>query len=307
MDIVIPFVDCSDKVWMKNFLTYGHSENNKSQLKKINYCHYYNYDTLKYVFRGIDSFIPYTNNIFLIVSNIEQVPNYVDQSKVKIVLHKDFIPEKFLPVYQANTIEMFIHNINELDEEYLFIQDDIIPVSHISYDQLFKDGLPCISFLSNNLPQGTLIYRHINISFFEAINTVKCLTNKEINYTGPVLWPNHGPNPMLKSVCIEASSIKRHDQLLNFYVSTYRRDRNMNQYYWCYILYFLNKYAQSDINLKYTTTQDIDDIDINDIRTNYHYICINDFGSDTYTVSEIKHILKNKLDSILPNKCKYEI
>ena len=53
--------------------------------------------------RGISTYMPYIKNVFLLVSNIEQVPDYVDQSKVKIVLHKDFIPEEFIPTFNSCT------------------------------------------------------------------------------------------------------------------------------------------------------------------------------------------------------------
>lgn len=307
MDIILPFVDCSDKVWMKNYLTFMDSKENKSYIQ-IQFCYtrFYNYDTVKYVLRGIDKFMPYVDNVFFVVSNIEQIPEYIDQSKVKIVLHKDFIPEKYLPTFQANMIEMFMYNIPGLGEEFVYFNDDTIPISNIEYDRLFKNGLPCIKFMENYIDQDCITYKIFNLSFFEAQNTVQILKNENIEYNGNVLCPQHGPNPFLKSVCIEAASIKRHDSLVEFYASPIRTSKNLNQHYWSDIMYFLGKYADSDLKLKYMTTQEIDDLDIEDVHQNYQYLCINDFGSYTYTMSEIKNILSDKLDKILPNRCKYE-
>ena len=94
MDIVISFVDCKDKVWMKSYLKTIHTP-----YGCFPYTQFYNHNTIKYVLRGIDEFIPYVNNVFIVVSNIEKVQDYIEQSKVKIVIHKDFIPEKYLPMF----------------------------------------------------------------------------------------------------------------------------------------------------------------------------------------------------------------
>ena len=307
MDIILPFVDCSDKVWMKNYLSFSDSEENSKYLPQIRfgYSQFYNYNTVKYVIRGIDKYMPYVDNIFFVVSNIEQIPDYIDQSKVKIVLHKDFIPENYLPTFQANTIEMFMYNIPGLGEEFVYFNDDTIPVSYIPYEKLFKDGLPCIDFVEIYMEPETISYRLSNISFYEGLNTASILKGEQINYNGQALCPVHGLNTFLKSECLRAVSIKRHQSLLDFYISPFRIARNINQYYWLDILYFLNKYVPSTLKLKYITTQDIDTLDVENL-SNYNYLCINDFGSATKTVLELKDVIKNKLEQLFPNECKYE-
>ena len=301
MDIVISFVDCKDKVWMKSYLR---------TIRKCNgifpYRQFYNHNTIKYALRGIDEFIPYVNNVFIVVSNIEQVPDYIDQSKVKIVLHKDFIPEKYLPLFNSTSIELFLHKIPGLGEEFVYFNDDMIPISHISYDNFFKDGIPCISF-NTEQREKTLAYRHCILSFYEAKNTVEILTGKEIDTKDIELQiPQHSPTPLLKSVCDEAASIERHNSLLDFYITTIRSPRNINQYYWADILYFKNKYIPSNVKNYYSMTKDIKDVDIEEVKKENKFICINDYGSDEMLLSQIDDIIKLKLDTIFKNKSKYE-
>ena len=301
MDIVISFVDCKDKVWMKSYLKTIH---NQSQL--FPYYQFYNHNTIKYVLRGIDEFIPYVNNVFIVVSNIEQVPDYIDQSKVKIVLHKDFIPEKYLPLFNSTAIELFLHKIPGLGEEFVYFNDDMIPISHISYDDFFKDGIPCISFNTEQREQS-LSYRHCILSFYEAKNTVEILTDKEIDTKDIELQiPQHSPTSLLKSVCDEASNIERHNSLLDFYITNIRMPRNINQYYWADILYFKKQYTASNIKSYYTSTLDIKDVDIEEVKKENKFICINDYGSDEMPLSQIDDIIKLKLDTIFKNKSKYE-
>ncbi len=304
MDIVISFVDCKDKVWMKSYLSFIGLKENHYFPSEINFFHFYNYDTIKYVFRGIDKFIPYVNNIFLVVSNIEQVPKYIDQSKIKVVLHKDFIPEQYLPLFNSTAIEMFLHKIPGLDEEFVYFNDDTIPISPIAYEELFKNGLPCLNFVDNYMSPGPA-HRHVRLSFFEAKNTVEQLTGKPINYDGNELCPTHAPHPMLKSICEYGESENRHSSLLDFYLTSFRSDRNLNQYYWCDILYFLKKYAPSNIKLKYIRTYDINEL-INLDNQEYQYLCINDSGSKNQHISEVYDIIEENMNKIFPDKCKYE-
>ena len=301
MDIVISFVDCKDKVWMKNYLRTIYKCNGL-----FPYHQFYNHNTIKYVLRGIDEFIPYVNNVFIVVSNIEQVPDYIDQSKVKIVLHKDFIPEEYLPLFNSTAIELFLHKIPGLGEEFVYFNDDTIPISHIPYEDFFKDGIPCISF-NTEQREKTLSYKHCILSFYEAKNTVEILTDKEIDTKDIELQiPQHSPTSLLKSVCDDAASIERHNSLLNFYITNIRKPRNINQYYWADILYFKKKYTESNIKSYYTSTQDIKDVDIEEVKKENKFICINDYGSDEMPLSQIDDIIKLKLDTIFKNKSKYE-
>lgn len=301
MDIVISFVDCKDKVWMKSYLRTIHKRNGF-----FPYHQFYNHNTIKYVLRGIDEFIPYVNNVFIVVSNIEQVPDYIDQSKVKIVLHKDFIPEKYLPLFNSTAIELFLHKIPGLGEEFVYFNDDMIPISHISYDDFFKDGIPCISFNTEQRDK-TPAYKHCVLSFYEAKNTVEILTDKEIDTKDIELQiPQHSPTSLLKSVCDEASNIERHNSLLDFYITNIRMPRNINQYYWADILYFKKQYTASNIKSYYTSTLDIKDVDIEEVKKENKFICINDYGSDEMPLSQIDDIIQLKLDTIFKNKSKYE-
>ena len=301
MDIVISFVDCKDKVWMKSYLRTIHKYNGF-----FPYHQFYNHNTIKYVLRGIDEFIPYVNNVFIVVSNIEQVPDYIDQSKVKIVLHKDFIPEKYLPLFNSTAIELFLHKIPGLGEEFVYFNDDMIPISHISYDDFFKDGIPCISFNTEQRDK-TPAYKHCVLSFYEAKNTVEILTDKEIDTKDIELQiPQHSPTSLLKSVCDEASNIERHNSLLDFYITNIRMPRNINQYYWADILYFKKQYTASNIKSYYTSTLNIKDVDIEEVKKENKFICINDYGSDEMPLSQIDDIIQLKLDTIFKNKSKYE-
>lgn len=314
MDAVITFVDSSDEVWMRNMLKGYTQEGNTSNHvlatftnkgNSIRYNFFYDYGTLKYVLRGIDKFIPYVKNVFLVVSNIEQIPEYVDLSKVIPVLHKDFIPEKFLPTYNSTTIEMFLNRIHGLDDEFVYFNDDMIPVNPIEYNELFRDGIPCINFEENNRDPHYMTCRHCNISFGEARNSVE-MTGKDIDYSGPVMIPVHSPVSMLKSVMDEYANQERFSSMLDFYITSTRQGRNLTQYYWSDILFFLKKYVQNDnLTLKYVWTYDLDNFNAGDIG-DCKYLCINDSARKNKPLSETETEIQNMMNRILPEKSRYE-
>ena len=69
IDIVIPYVDCTDRNWQELFKKYNNSStidqeiNGESRFRGQG-------DFFKYMFRGIDKFLPFINNlIFLNISS----------------------------------------------------------------------------------------------------------------------------------------------------------------------------------------------------------------------------------------------
>ena len=111
MDIVITYVNSLDPEWQKDY----EKHTNTPILEK----RFRDWGTLKYLFRGIAKNMPFIRKVFLVVSNDSQVPLWIDRNKVEIVLHKDIIPAEYLPTFNSNTIEMHLHRIKELDEQFL--------------------------------------------------------------------------------------------------------------------------------------------------------------------------------------------
>lgn len=315
MDAVITFVDSSDEVWMRNLLKGYMGENGEpndalatfiNNGDTVRYNFFYDYGTLRYVLRGIEKFMPYTENVFLAVSNIEQVPEYVDTSRVIPVIHKDFIPEKFLPTYNSTTIEMFLNRIPGLGNEFVYFNDDMIPVGRIDYGDLFRDGIPCINFEENRRDPRYMTYKHCNISFWEAKNSVEMMTGKDTGYSGPVMCPVHSPVAMLKPVMDEYAGQDRFGSMLDFYVTNTRKGRNLTQYYWSDILFFLKRYVQNDdLTLKYVWTYELDHFDTRSMD-GCKYLCINDSAIKSRPLSETGDMICSLLNSILPEKCGYE-
>jgi hypothetical protein len=86
--------------------------------------------------------MPFVRTVHLVVSNVEQVPEWLDQSKIHVVLHKEIIPESLLPTFNSTTIEMFLYRIPGLAEHFIYSNDDMFPINSMSAEDFFKDEIP---------------------------------------------------------------------------------------------------------------------------------------------------------------------
>ena len=86
--------------------------------------------------------MPFIRTVHLVVSNVEQVPKWLDQRKVNVVLHKGIIPEILLPTFNSTTIEMFLCRIPGLSEHFIYSNDDMFAINPMTVDDFFKDGVP---------------------------------------------------------------------------------------------------------------------------------------------------------------------
>lgn len=174
IDIVIPWVDGSDFVWL---------EEKKKWYKKIkpdykfnSNIRYQSWDNMQYWFRAIEKFMPWVNKIFFITWG--HLPHFIDVNNPKLVIvnHRDYIPEKYLPTFNVNTIELNIHRIEELSENIIYFNDDTFPLIPINEEYYFKDNIVCdeaietpiIPMLNGEIAQYTWNMRALDIAIINS-------------------------------------------------------------------------------------------------------------------------------------------
>ncbi len=222
MDIVITYVDGNDPVWQKDYEEYAAVP---AMTKR-----YRDWGTLKYLLRGIQQKMPYIRNVFLVVSHESQVPAWADRDNLKIVLHKDIIPQEHLPTFNSTTIEMFLHRIPGLDEQFIYFNDDMFPVGNCDETLFFRDGKAVMGFS-----------RHILVSgqYKKHCRNSDRLARQAAGMKPSFIFvrPQHICSPMLKSRCEEVAS-KAGERIASS-LSRLRTDNNLNQY--LFLDYMLHK------------------------------------------------------------------
>ena len=139
IDLIISYVNCADSNWVRDYITTTKTHN-PSMVR------YRPWGTLKYLFRGVEKYMPFIRSIVLVVARESQVPIWINRETVRIVYHEDFIPKEFLPTFNSCTIESFFWNIPDLADRVIYINDDMFPMQDMSEDDFFTGDLPHIHF-----------------------------------------------------------------------------------------------------------------------------------------------------------------
>lgn len=141
IDFIMPWVDGNDAEWQKEKAKY----NDKVSKGNIDAsaARYRDWDNLQYWFRGVEKYTPWVNKIHFVTYG--HLPKWLntDHPQLHIVNHRDFIPEKYLPVFSVNPIELNIHRIPGLSNHFVYFNDDCFIVKEIEQRIFFKNGLPC--------------------------------------------------------------------------------------------------------------------------------------------------------------------
>ncbi|MCT3529538.1 capsule biosynthesis protein CapG [Latilactobacillus curvatus] len=100
------------------------------------------YDLFKYWFRAVEKYAPWVNNIYLVTDR--QTPKWLnkDHPKLKLVNHDEYIPNEYLPTFNSNVIELNMHRIKELSENFVLFSDDVFLNDYVHPDDFFKNNLP---------------------------------------------------------------------------------------------------------------------------------------------------------------------
>ena len=136
IDIVIPWVDGSDKIWLEEKRKYDGSVGDDRPIR------YRDWELLRYWFRGVETFAPWIRTIHFVTYGHLPVWMNTENKCLHIVNHRDFIPAQYLPTYSANVIEMNMHRIEGLSEYFLYANDDMFFTAMTKETDFFKEGYP---------------------------------------------------------------------------------------------------------------------------------------------------------------------
>lgn len=291
MDIVITYVNGLDPIWQKDYERYT----NQPVLEK----RFRDWGTLRYLFRGIEVNMPFIRKVHLVVSHESQVPEWINRDEVHVVLHSDIIPREFLPTFNSNSIEMHLHRIKGLDEEYLYFNDDIFPLKKCQPTDFFRSE------------KGVLGMSHhwLSCGMFKRIckNSDK-LARKALGLKPSLrfLRPQHVCTPMLKSEC-EALYLAIESDIRNSLTRT-RTDKNPCQYLFLDYMFFKGKIINERLSKKHFS------VGVTSMKVLCKFIsqpthklaCINDVKLSEKRYHELRSALLNTLEERFPDMSKFE-
>lgn len=143
IDFVVTWVDGSDPEWRASYARYQPDEDTSPRTNGEE--RYRDWGSIKYFFRSVAQYAPWVNKVHFVTCG--QLPDWLDTScsKLNIVRHEDFIPAEYLPTFNSNTIELNIHRIPDLAENFVLFNDDMLLLNRVTEADFFRNGLPRIT------------------------------------------------------------------------------------------------------------------------------------------------------------------
>jgi len=99
------------------------------------------YKMLKHSIRSAEKHLAWFRNIFIVTAR-PQVPVWlnIDHPRIKVIHHDEIIDEEYLPTFNPNCIESFLHKIPGLAEHFLYINDDFLFGSKTNLEDFMPEG-----------------------------------------------------------------------------------------------------------------------------------------------------------------------
>ena len=289
-DLVISYVNGNDIIWQKQFDDY---------IKRYR-CVENRYGTrfndiglFQYQLKLVSKYMPFIRNIYILVSNKEQLNGIELPPNAFVVLHKDFIPNLYLPTFNSTTIEMFLWNIPWLAEQFIYANDDMLPVGSLKETDFFSpSGKVRMNWHIDDISKCTSQFRQVCYRQFQEIKQLSITDNHNHKFSKEHYYrPYHTMTPMIKSHCKEI--FEKLGYAISKYISPFRTQYNHNQYIFpLYELLCLKNTLPSKIDFVYTEIKMDSDATIQALNENHQIVCINDNRMSMVRQIDIKSIYK---------------
>lgn len=331
IDFVMIWVDGSDLAWQKEKSKY---QVNKSRNIDDGEERYRDWGILRYWFRAVEKYAPWVHRVYFVTCG--QIPEWLnlESQKLKFVKHSDYMPKEYLPTFSSHPIELNLHRIEGLSEQFVYFNDDMFLTRPVSPGDFFIDGIPVHpALLHAILPMAggnNEIMSHIYVNMITSINrnfnarqSIKENKNKWYNLNACgfknlimnlfnaqhrdfVGFANeHLPVPILKST-MEDVWAKEGELLHETSCRKFRSSQDVSQYlfrYWDLANGNFVPVRADRLGKRYMLQLDSSDICAKIRNQNHKMICLNDMSDGcTYEQFEVvKNQLINAFETILPD------
>jgi len=312
IDVVYCWANFNDLNWL-----------NKREVTREKYCGYKEaiiltinivMNELKYSIRSVEKYLEGLNNIYIITDN--QIPDFLDlnNSRIKIIDHKDiFKKSACLPTYNCTSLESCIHNIPGLNEYFLYFNDDCYLNCDLNFDDFFtKKGV--ITLLGRKIIDKNYVSKS-DTHQQNIRNTDIMLDDKYTKETRLVLM--HRPQPMIRSLQrkYEYDNSLEFEKARNIHIRQFYgivSDVSLHNYFFGYASYYdglsLLKPIIGEKDMYYWT---------NNLSANKYMInTLNRRKPKMFCIQEIREIkltdevcnqFNNEFEKLFPTKSSFEI
>jgi len=298
IDFVVTYVDGLEKSWYEEYIRASKKEGREINRNSVRFR---SWGTLRYQLRGIEKYMPWIRNVYLVVSSEAQVPSFINRKTVNVITHDMIIPKEYLPTFNSNTIELFMYKIDGLAEHFIYSNDDIYATGDLKPEDFFtEDGMPKVVVRERKKK-----YDNIYIQTISNTRDLCLLENNKKLKEDILLRSDHSMNPMLKSTW--QLYWDKHKDELERSISTFRTSKNISQEVSNYHHYLSNPSIHGVRRMKYFQFKNESATKFYDVLFNkdYDLCCMNDANVLDFPLA--KKIIINMFKKKHPNKSKYEV
>lgn len=326
IDFVLLWVDGNDPEWLAQRSEYSSEANGFTDSSTARYR---DWDNLQYWFRGVEKFTPWVNRIHFVTWG--HLPKWLNAKhpKLHIVNHKDFVPLEYLPVFSCNPLEINLHRIEGLSENFVYFNDDMFVVDKMGPEAFFIDGIPqdtaaFTALATDNLVGASckLLAMHVINEHFIKHEMLKKNWRKWFSLKNgkvvirtllltpwhfiPDIYDSHGPNAytktLFKKVWQEEPELMRQTCEHRFRNSTDVVQHMFKAWQLCSGEFMPRK----TLCKGYGLFNDKEKIRDHIVNQRLPMICVNDEnGFENF--EQVKNELISWFDQILPEKSKFEL
>lgn len=283
-----------------------------------NPCRFTDNGELKYSLRSVELYAPWVNKIYIVTDN--QIPNWLnlDNPKIEIIKQNDILLNSAIPSFNSIAIEHSIKNIPNLEEHFIYANDDMFFNLPTEPEFFFnKKGYPISRFRKKRKKRYYTLYEY-------ALNNAENLIYKKfkINLN---FEPHHNIDAYLKSEvinCYETFKSEIDKTINSHFRNKENVERAIYQKYFVAVkkgefkrvskvdcklnpikrlINLIKKEYKKDSCLIFPQGRNIEET-LNKFKP--HLFCINDSEE---TTNEDRKYLKEFLQKKFPNKSAFEI
>lgn len=328
IDFVVTWVDGNDPVWKNERKKYDTSFEVDASEERFR-----DWGLMKYWFRAVEKNCPWVNKIYFITCG--HVPEWLnlDNPKLVHIKHSDYISQEDLPTFNSNSIEVNIHRIKDLSENFVLFNDDMFVLKPMKKEDFFINGIPRDSFSENCITIGAKndIFPHILLNNMAIINSKFSKRKTYLKYPFKFLnlkyglknfrtlcflgWSNyagiydtHLPVALCKST-IDTVWKENFEQLKCTSHNRFRSINDMSQYTFRFYQMLSGNFIPRSFHYGKRVSLNNDTKNNSKIfnyikNQKYKMICINDGKIDDFF--SLKNELISSFEKILPDKSSFE-
>lgn len=320
IDFVITWVDGADPAWLEKRQKFALGERQSETVR------YRDWGFLRYLFRGIEAYAPWVRHVWLVTDG--QKPEWLDEScaKVSVVDHRDFIPEEYLPTFNSHTIELNLHRIPGLSEQFVYFNDDVLLTKKCGPEDFFVGGRPVDEASLNGINGRDQEFAEIQFQNMALMNrhyTVKDCKRRLTKWLRPGYGKNavrtllllpfqrlqgiynpHGPMPFLKKTC-ELLWERDNDAMDATCRCRFRKGNNVSAYVFRFEQLLSGNFVpKRNQNGYYTVETPAEEIKKG--MKKHKTVCINDVDLTQEQFEQKKKQITTMLEQVFPKRSSFE-